>query len=166
MSGGGRRWGDETMAGVDDGRRGPSAPVASTAQVSRSAREAAGPLGGKGTEDRGATSCPCEWVDDTGTGTWGTALVNGTKQSLEVGGEVYDIEPLAGVHGPLPIVDRSILPGAAADAQLALYVGVCSVLVGGHDSRTTSSVFHHPQSAAHVAREGDYPQVATSFLSV
>lgn len=91
--------------------------------------------------------------------------MNGTKQALKVGGEVYDVGALAGAHGPLPIEDRAMVPGAAADAQLALYVGVCSVLVGGHDSRTTSSVFHHPQSGARVAREGDYPQVCAPECS-
>ena len=56
-------------------------------------------------------------------------------------------------------VDRKEVRGVPADAQLGLFIGMCSVLVGGHDSRTTSMVFHHPQSSAQVAKEGDYPQV-------
>ena len=141
---------------------------------------------GRREEEAGATSCACEWVDSDSAATWGTAIVNGSKHTVQMGGERYDLSPLSGVYGPLLISDRQGLimsevrvscfvhtelsnlffalnrkevRGVPADAQVGLYVGMCSVLVGGYDSRTTSMVFHHPQSSAQVAREGDYPQV-------
>ena len=109
----------------------------------------------------GAIACPCAYTDDSETSTWGTAVVNGTKQDVRMGGEEYDVSALSGMYGPLPLATRTLGPGThppPPDSQVGLYVGICTVLVGGHNSRTTSTVFHQPQSEAHVSGEGDFPQ--------
>lgn len=168
--GGGPSPGKRRRGGEREGDtlRGPTIATARTTGVASAAREELSRgLGGAGRRDGegGATSCACEWKESTGGAPWGTAVVNGSKKMVRMGGEEYVLAPLSGVYGPLLVSDREEVPGVPADAQLGLYVGMCSVLVGGHDSRTTSMVFHHAQSPANVAREGDYPQVRLCLWS-